>query len=281
MAGGYPSRYWWLVLIVVPITVAVISNLPQIRQWLGGPEPTITEITVVPRQVTLQVGKTVGLNAEAHTSSGAVRPGISFQWESLDPSKVSVSSTGILTALDAGQTQVLAKHERITGTGYVTVTSLPITPATPPNVPPIQSDRSQEEVLRLTAVGIEYIGRVDLSFVQSHARFPFFFAGAMVGTRESLSAMLSDGTAAVRKFIEVAHLVKVTAHPVKDIRSRDWFPSVTSFIPIPIDDSDWVALIGTKLNQQPSAFVTWCAFFRSEDGTWKLLGISGGEGLLE
>jgi hypothetical protein len=280
MANEYPKKYWWLVLIVVPVMLAIISTLPQIRQSLGA-DSTITGITVVPRQVTLQVGKSARLNAEAHTSSGAVRPGISLQWESVDPSIVSVSSTGMLTALDEGQTQVLAKHGRLTATAYITVTSPPITPAPPSNVPPVPSERSREEILKLTAVGIEYIRRVDLSFVQSHARLPFFYARAMFGTRESLNALLSDSTAAVRRLVQLADLVKVTAHPVRDLRSRDWFPSVTSFIPIPIEETDWAALIGTKFSQQPSAFTTWVAFFRSEEGTWKLLGISGGEGLLE
>ena len=103
----------------------------------------------------------------------------------------------------------------------------------------------------------------------------------MFGTRESLNVLLSNSAAAVHRLVQVADLVKVTAHPVKDLRSRDWFPSVTSFIPIPIEDTDWAALIAAKFSQQPSAFATWVAFYRSEEGSWKLLGISGGDGLFQ
>jgi hypothetical protein len=309
MAHEYPQKYWWLVLIVVPVVVAIISVIPRAPDGSVTPrapddKSTITRINVIPRQVTLQVGKTAGLSAEARTSSGAAYPGIQPQWASIDPTIASVTPAGMLTALKEGNTQVIAKANGLMGAAYIMVTaptpsapippslqpiSPPSRPVPPPEAgptvpPPSQSDsaaKNRAEVLKLTGVGIDYMRRADLSFVFSHAQLPFFFAGLMIGTRDLLDSVLTESVTSVRMFVESADLVKLTAYPVHDLRSRDWFPKVSSVIPIPIEDSDWAALIATRIEKQPSGFVTWVAFFRSGEGAWKLVGVSGGEGVLE
>ncbi len=135
--------------------------------------------------------------------------------------------------------------------------------------------------MKLAGVEIDYMRRADMSFVQSHAQLPFFIAGHLIGTRDVLNAVLNDSVATVRTTVEKLNLVKLTAYPVCDLRSRDWFPKVTNFIPVPIEDTDWAALIATQGRDQPSVFVTWIAFFRFDQGSWKLVGLSGGEGLFE
>lgn len=279
MAQRYPQRYWWLVLIVVPLVIAVI---PEIRRLEGG-APAIIAMSISPRRITTDVGTQVKLTAEVRTTSGAVQRGVVVEWNSIDESIASVTNGGILTGLKEGQTEIVAEYAGMSAGAHVVVTGARAA-ATPPDgisPAPDPSDVSREEVLKITTAAIDYIRRGDLSFVQSHAGVPFFFGGAMFGTRDSVNGIFPDGAASVRRTVEAAELVKVTAHMIRDLRSRDWFPGVTSFVPIPIEDTDWGALISTKLRAQPSVFITWVVVFRSEQGSWRIVGVTASNSFLE
>lgn len=294
MPNEYPKKYWWIVLVAVPVTLAIIQLIPHV---LGDRQSRITEIRIIPSRLTLQVNESAVLRAEARSSSGVIRDNIELQWECVNRSIASVSPTGNVTALKEGSTTVIAKGNGVTGIAELTVKPVSGT-VVPPSREPVgdaggsgepvpakpledRTAMSRAEVEKLVSLGVDYMSRGDVSFVLARARLPFFFAGALIPTRDRLNTELLESAAAIRKFTETVGLVRVHVYQVRTLRGKDWFPRVTSFVPLAIEDEDWAGLIVLRVRDRPSIYLTYVAFFRLEEGEWKLTGVSGGEGLLE
>ncbi len=82
---------------------------------------SVASVQVAPATVTLTVGDTRVFTATAKASDGSTITGRPVTWSSGGPSVVTVSSSGVVTAVGAGTAQVLAQVDGITGTSTVTV----------------------------------------------------------------------------------------------------------------------------------------------------------------
>jgi len=92
-------------------------------------------VQVTPMAVELlRVGGTAQLAAQARSPSGTLIPGQVFAWSSSDESKVTVSSTGSVTAVAAGTATITATAQGVSASCTVTVASVAsveVTPAAP------------------------------------------------------------------------------------------------------------------------------------------------------
>lgn len=95
----------------------------------------VQSVIVVPTSITRSIGETAQLVAVARDAAGNTLPDRSIEWSSGSSSIVSVSSTGLLSALSAGVTQVVARgREGLPGSVSATVTAPPT--SVYPNEPP-------------------------------------------------------------------------------------------------------------------------------------------------
>jgi hypothetical protein len=87
----------------------------------GTDAPVVARVIIVPGSRTLfSSGANVQLTATAVASDGATIPGVGFTWSSLDP-VVTVSSTGLVTAVENGSGRVVATAEAKADTAEITV----------------------------------------------------------------------------------------------------------------------------------------------------------------
>ena len=88
-------------------------------------DPVVTTVTVAPTAATMYVGGTAALTATAKDQYGDVMSGKTATWTSLNPSVVTVLSTGALTAnasgVAGGQATVRATIDGVNGTSAITV----------------------------------------------------------------------------------------------------------------------------------------------------------------
>lgn len=87
---------------------------------------SVASVDVTPSTATLTIGGTRALAATPRTSSGAPITGRTVTWSSGAPSIVTVSATGVVTAVGAGTGQVLAQVDGVTGTATITVQRVPV-----------------------------------------------------------------------------------------------------------------------------------------------------------
>jgi uncharacterized protein YjdB len=87
----------------------------------GIPPESVATIRVSAPTTEIKVGQTVQLTATAHDREGEVLQGREFEWTSGIGSVASVSSTGLVTGLKKGQSEIRATTEGITGTLVITV----------------------------------------------------------------------------------------------------------------------------------------------------------------
>ena len=92
--------------------IAVITATSTVRAEVQAsatitvlPGPTVRQVAIVPATLSLRVGETSPLVPVVAADSGADRTVI---WSSVDPSRVSVSSTGVITALAEGTAVITA-----------------------------------------------------------------------------------------------------------------------------------------------------------------------------
>jgi uncharacterized protein YjdB len=112
---------------VATITAAVegVSGTATVRvlATAGG---TIASVVVAPGTATLTVGESRPFTATARAGDGSTITGRPVTWSSGSPSVLTVSSTGVVTAVAPGTAQVLAQIDGITGAATVTVQRVPV-----------------------------------------------------------------------------------------------------------------------------------------------------------
>lgn len=82
---------------------------------------TVASVAVSPGTATLATGETRAFAATARAADGTVVTGRPVTWSSGSPNILTVSASGVVTAVGAGTAQVLAQVDGITGTATVTV----------------------------------------------------------------------------------------------------------------------------------------------------------------
>ena len=95
----------------------------------GGTEPprgNVEVVAVAPAAVSVPIGSTIQLSAQAMGASRAELPGRSAAWASADSSVASVSSTGMVTARKLGSVQIQAAIEGRSAYSFVSVVPRPV-----------------------------------------------------------------------------------------------------------------------------------------------------------
>ena len=88
--------------------------------------PQVATIIVTPSTSTLAINAQLPLQAQVQDGSGAVVPDAAVTWTVQDPKIVSVSASGVVTALAIGTSQVAANALGKSGLATVTVTRTPV-----------------------------------------------------------------------------------------------------------------------------------------------------------
>jgi uncharacterized protein YjdB len=86
----------------------------------------VNSVSVTPSPANLMVGQTLQLSAIARDAGGAVLTGRAVTWTTGDPAVATVSSSGVLTAVAPGTTQVTATVDGVAGSASSTVTAVPV-----------------------------------------------------------------------------------------------------------------------------------------------------------
>lgn len=81
----------------------------------------VADVRVTPTSGTVQQGRTLQLTAEALDANGNVIVGRTAIWNSVSPSIASVSSTGVVTGISTGTTNVSATIDGVIGLSTITV----------------------------------------------------------------------------------------------------------------------------------------------------------------
>ena len=99
----------------VPVTVVAV----------GDPVPSIT-----PASGSIVAGQTLQLTAEMRDAGGAVVPGVTFTWSTNNSAVATVSSSGLVTGVNAGIVTISATAQGKTATASITVTPVPVASVT-------------------------------------------------------------------------------------------------------------------------------------------------------
>src|SRR6266513_1160260 len=88
----------------------------------AGKTTNVAALTITPGDVTIAVGGAVQLTVTAKRRSGSTQAGHRATWASTHPEVVTVSSSGLATAVSAGVATITATIENTSATALVTVT---------------------------------------------------------------------------------------------------------------------------------------------------------------
>ena len=121
------------------LTIAMAAALASWSCGSTAPSatPDVAQIVVSPSTSTLAPNAQLPLRAQVQDGSGEIVPDAAVTWTVQDPSIVSISDAGVVTALAAGTSQVAANALGKSGLAVITVTP---EPANPGNVDPGTSD---------------------------------------------------------------------------------------------------------------------------------------------
>jgi len=124
-------------------------------------DPTLTGITVGPT-ATIQTGKTVQMSAVATYNDGTTKTvGSGVQWSSGTPNVASVSSSGLVTGLISGSSQIMGAFQTQSNSATVTVQLANITKIT---VTPMNSHIVQgSQALQFDAEATTSSGNQDIT----------------------------------------------------------------------------------------------------------------------
>ncbi len=103
-------------VLISALLVACGDNGESIQE--PGP---VASVTISAPTTMIRVGDTVQLTASARDADGKVLEGREFTWTSGIGTVASVSSSGLVTGLVKGQSEIRATTEGVTGTLVITV----------------------------------------------------------------------------------------------------------------------------------------------------------------
>lgn len=119
--------------------------------------PVVASVEVRPAQQALFVGDALAYNARVLDARGAEIQGRAVTWSSTDVGVATVSTTGMVTALAAGQVQLRASVDGKVGSGNLTVAIAPVATAT---ITPANLTLAEGDVADLAVVAKDAAGRV-------------------------------------------------------------------------------------------------------------------------
>src|SRR5690348_15787583 len=99
-----------------------VSPMPAVKSG-AGKTSNIAALSIAPRRTTIAVGGAVQLSATTRRISGTTQPGHGITWASTNTEVVTVSSSGLATAIGPGIATVTATQENTSATATITVTA--------------------------------------------------------------------------------------------------------------------------------------------------------------
>lgn len=117
------------------VTITATSGSAQGMATVTVTVPPVATVTVTPATPTIQVGQTSQLTAVTADAAGSPLTGRAVTWTTSNAAVVTVSTTGLVTAVATGTATITATSEGRSGTATVTVIPIPVasvtvTPAT-------------------------------------------------------------------------------------------------------------------------------------------------------
>lgn len=119
--------------------------------------PVVASVEVRPAQQSLFVGDALAYTARVLDTRGTEIQGRAVTWSSTDAGIATVSTTGMVTALAAGQVQLRATVDGKVGSGSLAVSIAPVATAT---ITPANPTLTEGEVADLAVVARDAAGRV-------------------------------------------------------------------------------------------------------------------------
>lgn len=158
---------------------------------IAAPAP-VASVTGSPATVTLIIGGTQQMTATTVDANGNVLTGRTVTWSSSDPTKATVTTTGVVQAIAAGTATIVATSETKSGTASVTVASS--TP--PPSCTPASAIKlAAGEVRTLTTTEAASLCVGGLAAASEYVLVPFNHSNVASSTTQI--ELASTGTSAV------------------------------------------------------------------------------------
>ncbi|MBK6306151.1 MAG: Ig-like domain-containing protein [Gemmatimonadetes bacterium] len=206
--------------------IAVITATSTVRAEVQAsatitvlPGPTVRQVAIVPATLSLRVGETSPLVPVVAADSGADRTVI---WSSVDPSRVSVSSTGVITALAEGTAVITATSRArpdIAASAAVTVVpaagvrSVAVTPQG------LELLLGQQQALAVTVDADPGVARTVTYSTNDASIATVSGAGVVTGVGAGTATITVAATADPRVAATVVATVKPPTAPAVSIRS--------------------------------------------------------------
>src|SRR5713101_1698277 len=112
-------------LLAAALLTGIACNDPPTGPAPPAGRPTVWSVTVAPSPDTLLLGSVVQLKATTKDSAGNVLTGRVVTWASNNTAVATVNSTGLVTAVAAGQATITATSEGQRGPAAIMVTTAP------------------------------------------------------------------------------------------------------------------------------------------------------------
>ena len=211
----------------------------------------VASVAMSPPAVTVSLGDTLRLVAEASDDNGHAVAGTEFAWSSSEVSVVRVDASGLVTGLAEGLAMVTATAGSVSGTAAVTVTR----EVDSVTVSPLAATILPGDTVRLTAEGYDENGHAvtraefawsssDVSLVRVDA------SGLVTGLAEGLAMVTATaGSASATAMVTVARrIASVTVSPAADTIS----PGDTLRLTAEAYDENGQALAGVEFGWSSS-----------------------------
>ena len=138
------SLFTWAVLALAACSSATGPD--------AGSSGEVATVLITPPTSTVSVGAQIPLQASVQDVAGRVIPSVPVVWSVKDPTIASVSSTGVVTALALGTTQVAANANGKSAIATITVQKTPVASVI---VLPNRADVTSGQKVQLTAVAYD------------------------------------------------------------------------------------------------------------------------------
>jgi hypothetical protein len=147
---------------------------------VSAPAPApVAAVTVTPATASVPVGQTVQLSVVLRDATGTILAGRVVTWASANTGVATVSSSGVVTGVAAGQVNVTATSEGVTGQAAVTVTAAPPPGTSWPNEPAGFRLVTDQPWNALASLGWEHLNRTSSSQIVQDTSAPFSPAGVL------------------------------------------------------------------------------------------------------
>src|SRR5438445_128520 len=145
-----------MISAVTPGTAVISATSEGVRGQgslnVVAPAPVpVTSVSVALSNSSLNIGQTANATATTRDASGNVLTGRVIGWSSSNTNVATISSAGVVTAVAAGSTNIIATSEGQTGSAPLTVNAPPPVPVASVSVSPATSTVAIGQTQQLTA----------------------------------------------------------------------------------------------------------------------------------